>query len=125
MEHLTQKLLERFVSLSTDADENKAIVIHLLSGCPRCTAAAKQLVFPPARSEPPDPADLMEPGELVDQARDHLSSAFSALDQLQKSLAGEELPHSPEGRFNIVPFTERPTRRTRNDVRTRNPRNAS
>lgn len=126
MGHLTEDVLERFLSLSTDAEENRSIVVHLLSGCPRCSAAARQLVFPPASSEAANHADLTAPGELVDKARYHLSSALSDLDQLQACLTGNEPLLPPVGRINnVVSFTDRKTFQARDGVGAGTPRNAS
>lgn len=126
MSHLTEDLLKRFLSLSTDAEENRRIIVHMLSGCPRCAAAARQLVFPPAPSEADNSADLMAPGDLAEEARDHISSALSAMDQLLASLAGNEPLLQPEGPLgNVVPFLGRSTCRTPDDVGPRSPRNAS
>ena len=126
MEHLTEDLLERFLSLTTDAEENRRIIVHLLSGCPRCTAAARQLVFPPAPSEVDNFADFIEPGGLAEEARDHIASALSAMNQLVTSLAGNEpLLRPGEPSDDVVPFIGRSTCRTPDDVRPRGPRNAS
>ena len=71
MEHPADEVLLRFLLGETSREENRAIVIHLLSGCPRCAAVLRQL---PPPEEP----------EAYDKALDRLEAA------VQELAAGDE-----------------------------------
>jgi hypothetical protein len=90
MDHpISEDTLRRFLAGKAAREENRAVVAHLLQGCPSCSRALQALAGPP-----PESSDAYE----------------AALDRLEKTLAASlDVPVTVEAR----PAARRPPGRSR------------
>jgi hypothetical protein len=51
MEHLSESLIRRFARSEASRAENRAVVRHLLAGCPACAEELRAQLFPPVRPD--------------------------------------------------------------------------
>jgi hypothetical protein len=93
MDHPSADILQRFASGTASRDESRAIVAHLVKGCPACARKIRDLMEPKAvpRSAYEDPLDRFDQGLI-----EGLESSISPMQTLRTVLRGA-LPDPPEG----------------------------
>jgi hypothetical protein len=99
MEHPSEETLKRFAAGTGSREENRAVVAHLLKGCPACARILRALMEPNpvARTDYEEPLDRFDQGVLQG-----LESSIDPLDTLRT------LPH---GALHEPPGNGRPRKK--------------
>ncbi len=92
MEHPSEETLKRFAAGTGSREENRAVVAHLLKGCPACARILRALMEPNpvARADYEESLDRFDQGVLQG-----LQSSIDPLDTL-RDLPHGALPEPPE-----------------------------
>ena len=92
MEHPSEDILQRFASGTASRDESRAIVAHLVKGCPACARKIRDLMEPKAvpRSAYEEPLARFDQGLI-----EGLESSISPMQTLRTVLRNV-LPDPPE-----------------------------
>ncbi|HEY0554830.1 MAG TPA: hypothetical protein VGG20_11230 [Thermoanaerobaculia bacterium] len=66
MDHPSEDTLKRFAAGTASREENRAVVVHLLKGCPACARILRALMEPNpvARADYEEPLDRFDQGLL-------------------------------------------------------------
>jgi hypothetical protein len=66
MDHPSEDVLKRFATGTASREENRAVVTHLLKGCPACARTLRALMEPNpvARADYEEPLDRFDEGLL-------------------------------------------------------------
>ena len=92
MDHPSEDILQRFVSGTASREESRAVVKHLVKGCPACARKIRDLMEPRAvpGSAYEEPLDRFDQGLI-----DGLESSISPMQTLRTVLRGA-LPDPPD-----------------------------
>jgi anti-sigma factor RsiW len=83
MDHPSEDILRSFASGTASREESRAVVAHLVKGCPACARKIRELMEPKAvpRSAYEDPLDRFDQGLI-----DALESSISPMQTLRTVL---------------------------------------
>jgi hypothetical protein len=99
VEHPWEETLKRFVAGTVAREESRAVVAHLLKGCPACACTIRQLMAPePVRREAYEPALNRFDRGLVEALESSLSPAQTLRTGLSQLLEGDGEPPPGGGR---------------------------
>ena len=93
MDHPSEDILQRFVSGTASREESRAVVKHLVKGCPACARKIRDLMEPKAvpGSSYEDPLARFDQGLM-----EALESSISPMQTLRTVLRGAPDPPEPE-----------------------------
>jgi anti-sigma factor RsiW len=93
MDHPSEGILRSFASGTASRDDSRAVVAHLVKGCPACARKIRELMEPKAvpRSAYEDPLDRFDQGLI-----EGLESSISPLQTLRGVPRGVADPPEPE-----------------------------